>query len=150
MSHALRTTLWIALPVLILGAAALYLVENPDSHSESSYTLAAVERGDLTLSVSATGALSPLVTVLVGSQVSGTIEKVHVDFNSQVRKGDVIAQIEPSLFEAKVAQEQANYDSTKADQGEFFTDWHVERAAPVCVLGHAAAFELFGLKNPDR
>jgi HlyD family secretion protein len=84
--------------------------------SQPSYALATVERGELTLSVSATGALSPLITVLVGSQVSGAIEKVYVDFNSQVRKGDVIAQIEPSLFNAKVAQEQANVDSAKATQ----------------------------------
>lgn len=116
MSRRVRNTLWIAAPLLIFGAAGLYLAGEPGDVSEPSYTLAKVERGELTLSVSATGALSPLITVLVGSQVSGAIEKVHVDFNSQVRKGDVIAQIEPSLFKAKVAQEQASFDSAKADQ----------------------------------
>lgn len=116
MSRSVKIALWIVAPLLIIGAAGLYLAEKPRDVSEPSYTLATVERGDLTLSVSATGALSPLITVLVGSQVSGTIEKVNVDFNSQVKKGDVIAQIEPSLFEAKVAQEQANFDSAKADQ----------------------------------
>ncbi|MGI9320080.1 MAG: efflux RND transporter periplasmic adaptor subunit [Thiogranum sp.] len=116
MSRRVRITLWIAAPLLIFGAAGLYLAGKPRDVSEPSYTLATVERGDLTLSVSATGALSPLITVLVGSQVSGTIEKVNVDFNSQVKKGDVIAQIEPSLFKAKVAQEQANFDSARADQ----------------------------------
>jgi len=75
-----------------------------------------VEQGDLTLSVSATGTVNPLITVVVGSQVSGTIETVLADFNSQVKKGDVIAQIEPSLFRAKVAQEQANLDSAEAEQ----------------------------------
>lgn len=116
MSRRVRNALWIAAPLLIFGAAGLYLAGKPGDVSEPSYTLAKVERGELTLSVSATGALSPLITVLVGSQVSGAIEKVHVDFNSQVRKGDVIAQIEPSLFKAKVAQEQASFDSAKADQ----------------------------------
>jgi len=116
MSRRVKITLWIAAPLLIFGAAGLYLAGKPRDVSQPSYTLATVERGDLTLSVSATGALSPLITVLVGSQVSGTIEKVNVDFNSQVKKGDVIAQIEPSLFNAKVAQEQANFDSAKADQ----------------------------------
>jgi HlyD family secretion protein len=101
---------------LIVGASSLYLAGKPTPVSVPSYTLATVERGELTLSVSATGTLSPLITVLVGSQVSGAIEKVHADFNSQVNKGDVIAQIEPSLFNAKVAQEQANFDSTKAAQ----------------------------------
>ena len=116
MLRRVRNALWIAAPLLIFGAAGLYLAGKPGDVSEPSYTLAKVERGELTLSVSATGALSPLITVLVGSQVSGAIEKVHVDFNSQVRKGDVIAQIEPSLFKAKVAQEQASFDSAKADQ----------------------------------
>jgi HlyD family secretion protein len=116
MSRRVKTALWIAAPLLIVGAAGLYLAGKPIEDSQPSYMLATVERGELTLSVSATGALSPLITVLVGSQVSGAIEKVHVDFNSQVRKGDVIAQIEPSLFNAKVAQEQANVDSAKATQ----------------------------------
>lgn len=116
MSRRVKTAVWIAVLLLIIAAAGLYLAGKPIDDSKPSYTLAAVERGELTLSVSATGALSPLITVLVGSQVSGAIEKVHVDFNSQVRKGDVIAQIEPSLFKAKVAQEQANFDSAKADQ----------------------------------
>ena len=48
--------------------------------------------------MSATGTLSPLITVLVGSQASGTIQHVYADFNSEVKKGDVVAQIEPSLF----------------------------------------------------
>ena len=112
----MKSSFWIAVSLIILGAAIWYLVGRPTVVSEPSYTLARVERGDLTLSVSATGTLSPLITVLVGSQVSGAIEKVHVGFNSQVKKGDVIAQIEPSLFDAKVAQEQANFDSAKAAQ----------------------------------
>jgi HlyD family secretion protein len=116
MSRSIKTTIWITSAMLIIGAAGLYLAARPGEVSQPSYTLAKVERGELTLSVSATGAMNPLITVLVGSQVSGTIEKVQVDFNSQVRKGDVIAQIEPSLFQAKVAQEQANYDSAKAGQ----------------------------------
>lgn len=114
MSRSLKTTLWLAAVLLIAGLASLYIARKPVAVAEPSYTLAKVERGELTLSVSATGTLSPLITVLVGSQVSGTIEKVNADFNSLVKKGDIIAQIEPSLFNAQVAQEQANLESARA------------------------------------
>jgi len=81
---------------------------------EVVFTLAKVERGSLSATVSATGTLNPLVTVQVGSQVSGRIERIAVDFNSPVQKGDVIAQIEPSLFKTEVAQAQANRQSAQA------------------------------------
>jgi HlyD family secretion protein len=81
------------------------------------YDVAKIERGELVASVSATGTLSPLITVQVGSQVSGTIHRLHADFNSQVRKGDLIAEIEPSLFEADVAQTEANLRSAEAALG---------------------------------
>jgi HlyD family secretion protein len=115
MSRSLKITLWIAV-LCVAVLSGLHFAGQPTAVSERSYKLAEVKRGELTLSVSATGTLSPLITVQVGSQVSGTIESVHADFNSQVTKGEVIAQIEPSLFEAKVAQERANFDSAEADQ----------------------------------
>jgi HlyD family secretion protein len=86
------------------------------------YGVAKIERGELVASVSATGTLSPLITVQVGSQVSGTIHRLHADFNSQVRKGDLIAEIEPSLFEADVAQTEANLRSAEAALGKAEVD----------------------------
>ncbi len=102
--------------LLVAGASGLYVVEREPAAPEAPHAFVTVERGDLQTSVSATGALSPLITVLVGSQVSGIIDKVYVDFNSQVRAGDAIAQIEPSLFNAQVAQAQANYERAVAAQ----------------------------------
>jgi HlyD family secretion protein len=99
--------------LLLLAAVGLYL-RSDETEFVPVYSLVSIERGDLMSSVSATGTLRPLITVQVGSQASGTIEKVTVDFNSQVRKGQMIAQIEPSLFRAQVAQAQANHESAKA------------------------------------
>jgi HlyD family secretion protein len=84
----------------------------------------AVTRGELVATVSATGTLSPLITVLVGSQVSGTIQSLSADFNQPVKTGEVIAQIEPSLFKAKVAEARANLDSARAarDKAEVEAD----------------------------
>lgn len=114
MSRRSKITLWVAAFLLIAGASSLYVGGQDTAVRTPSYALATVERGELTLSVSASGTLSPLITVQVGSQLSGTLEKVYADFNSQVKKGDVIAQIEPSLFKAQVAQAQANFDSAVA------------------------------------
>ena len=114
MSRRSKITLWVAAFLLIAGASSLYVGGQDTAVRTPSYALATVERGELTLSVSASGTLSPLITVQVGSQLSGTLEKVYADFNDQVKKGDVIAQIEPSLFKAQVAQAQANFDSAVA------------------------------------
>ena len=72
-------------------------------------------RGDVVDTVGATGALEAVTTVQVGSQVSGIIEALHADFNSIVRAGDVIARLEPSLFESQVEQARANLARSEAD-----------------------------------
>ncbi|WP_049778398.1 efflux RND transporter periplasmic adaptor subunit [Anaeromyxobacter sp. K] len=78
------------------------------SAGEVHYETARVDRGRVVAKVTATGTLSALVTVQVGSQVSGRISELRADFNSRVRKGEVIARIDPQLFRAAVAQAQAN------------------------------------------
>src|SRR2546428_775997 len=78
------------------------------------YKLARVEQGPLTAAVSATGNLNAVITVQVGSQVSGQIKALFVDFNSIVKKGQVVARIDPDIFEAKVNQAKADLDSAKA------------------------------------
>ena len=103
---------WLSLMVLI-GAVAMYLYE-PEEEESPTYSTVAVSRGDLVATVSATGTLSSLITVLVGSQVSGTIQSLSADFNMPVKTGDVIAQIEPSLFKANVAEAQAKLKSAEA------------------------------------
>ena len=76
---------------------------------------ATVTQGDIVDTVGATGALEAVTTVDVGSQVSGMIEELSVDFNSIVRKGDVIMRLDPSLFETQVAQARANLIRAEAD-----------------------------------
>ena len=116
MSRSVKIGLWTTAAVLVaIGAWVAIQSEEPAVEGPKSFALAQVERGDLTLEVSATGTLSPLTTVLVGSQVSGTIEHVYADYNSKVKKGQVIAQIEASLFEAQVAQAQAKFESAVAE-----------------------------------
>jgi HlyD family secretion protein len=94
--------------VLLLAAACLTSCGRGDSQSDSSYITAPVERGRLVARVTATGTLSALVTVEVGSQVSGRIQELFADFNTPVKKGQLIARIDPHLFQAAVDQARAN------------------------------------------
>src|SRR2546427_7532357 len=78
------------------------------------YRMVRVERGPLTAAVSATGNLNAVITVQVGSQVSGQIKELRVDFNSIVKKNQVIARIDEDIFVAKVNQAKADLDSSRA------------------------------------
>jgi HlyD family secretion protein len=93
------------LVVVALGAGIYYYSTKPQA---PTYKTAKVERGDLVSAVAATGNLAAVVTVQVGTQVSGTIQKLYVDFNSKVVKGQTIAQIDPALFLAQVDQSRGN------------------------------------------
>jgi HlyD family secretion protein len=74
-----------------------------------------VTKGSIQQTVTATGSVNAVTTVLVGTQVSGTIKTLYVDFNSRVKKGQLIAQIDPSTFESQVQQAQANLFSAQAN-----------------------------------
>jgi HlyD family secretion protein len=80
-----------------------------------TYRTDPVTRGDIEQAVTATGTVNAVTTVLVGTQVSGTIKTLYVDFNSRVKKGQLIAQIDPSTFESQVLQAQANLLSAQAN-----------------------------------
>src|SRR5215212_1103759 len=84
----------------------------------AEYMTAKVERGSLRNSVTATGTLQAVTTVQVGSQASGTISALYVDFNSTVKKGQVIAQLDPSTTQAQVEQARANVLQARASLGQ--------------------------------
>ncbi len=98
--------------LMIAGLAGFLLYKRTP---EISYKTAKVECGTIVASVAATGNLSAVTTVQVGTQVSGTIQKLYVDYNSRVKKGQAIAEIDPSLFNASVEQSQGNFLSAEAN-----------------------------------
>jgi HlyD family secretion protein len=99
---------------LLLGAGVWGYLYAQSRNSSPKYRLAQVERGPLTAAVSATGNLNAVITVQVGSQVSGQIKELLVDFNSVVKKGQVIARIDPQIFEAQVNQAKADVETARA------------------------------------
>src|SRR5881396_2807886 len=98
----------------LVGAGVWAYLYTQSIGNAPRYRLARVERGPLTAAVSATGNLNAVITVQVGSQVSGQIKELLVDFNSVVEKSQVIARIDPDIFGAKVTQAKADLDSAQA------------------------------------
>jgi HlyD family secretion protein len=99
--------------VVVLVAAA-FLLRQCTRGSSVTYQTAPVTRGPITQAVTATGTLNPVQNVQVGSQVSGNIQKLFVDFNSTVKAGQVIAQIDPVVFQANVNQAEGDLANTRA------------------------------------
>jgi HlyD family secretion protein len=111
--HLTKPLIGILLLATLIGGG-WYLLHEPDSEATPTYSEAHVGRGAISAVVSATGTLNPINTVQVGSQVSGSIQYLYVDFNDQVKQGQIIAQIDPALFVARRAEAQANLKSAEA------------------------------------
>ena len=107
-----KPRLLIAASLLIGTAIFLFARRGGDS---ASYSTSPVEHGDIFQVVDATGTINAVTTVQVGSQVSGVISELHADFNSHVSKGDIIAQIEPALFQGAFAQAKADLENAEAN-----------------------------------
>lgn len=99
--------------VLVIGTGGYYLLKGRGDGVR--FRTEKVTRGDIRAAVTATGTMNAVVTVLVGTQVSGSIKQLFVDFNSPVRKGQLLAQIDPALQQAKVEQARANLQSAAAN-----------------------------------
>src|SRR3989441_4728533 len=98
----------------LVGAGVWAYLYTQSIGNAPKHRLARSERGPLAAAVSATGSLNAVVTVQVGSQISGQIKELLVDFNSVVKKGEVVARINPDIFEARVNQARADLASAKA------------------------------------
>ena len=104
----------IAGAAVVLGVAGAAYWHFSGSQAPQGFRLAKIERGDLVAAVSSTGTLNPVVSVQVGSQVSGQVKEIFVDYNSVVKKGDVIARIDPDSFTLRVNQAMADLEAGRA------------------------------------
>lgn len=118
---ARHPSLWIRRGVLavvvlaVLGVGAYAYQQRDAKAAAGAYRTAQVERGDIRVSISATGTLAAISTVDVGSQISGQVTDVLVDFNDRVRRDQIIARIDPSTFQAQIAQGAASVASARAN-----------------------------------
>lgn len=102
-----------AIVVLLIGAGLWIVLKNKSG--QIRYTAVPVQSGSLQAMVTATGTVNAVKTVSVGTQISGTVKAIHVDYNSQVKKGQIIAEIDPSIHQAQVDQAKANLLAAKAN-----------------------------------
>jgi len=103
-----------AVALAVVGGGLWYWKGRKADAAEGAYRTAPVERGNIRVAISATGTLSAISTVTVGSQISGQVTDVRVDFNSPVKKGDVLARIDPKTYEAQIEQGTAQIASARA------------------------------------
>ncbi len=108
------TAKWLA-GLTALAAAGLIGAYNFRSSDPARYLTATIEQGDIRDEVEATGVINAVITVQVGSQVSGTIAKLNADFNSQVHRGEIVALIDPALFQGAVDQANADLENARAN-----------------------------------
>ena len=104
----MKKTLLALLVICAIGGGAYAYYHYRESGPKFTVTTAPITRGDVVDSVGATGTLQAVTTVQVGSQVSGTIQALYADYNSLVKKGQVLARLDPSLFATQIEQAQAN------------------------------------------
>lgn len=98
----------------LIALAATYVALRPAGARTVAYETAPLARGDLRTSISATGTMQAVLTVQVGSQVTGRIQSLHADFNSIVRRGQVIARIDPATYEATLVRARADREDARA------------------------------------
>jgi HlyD family secretion protein len=109
--------LWFVIGGAVVLAALGWTMFGPAAE-KPAYRLERVDRGDVLVTISATGTVNAVTTVQVGSQVSGTIARLYADFNSEVRQGQLLAQLDPTFLQATVSEQRANVERASAQVHE--------------------------------
>jgi len=115
----------------VIALIGLFAAFGLNHGNQAQHFTAKVEKGEIHDVVEATGTINAVITVQVGSQVSGTIAKLNVDFNSRVRKGDVVALIDPALFQGALLQTAADLENAKANLAAAKANLEKAKAAAV-------------------
>ncbi|HEV7507016.1 MAG TPA: efflux RND transporter periplasmic adaptor subunit [Thermoanaerobaculia bacterium] len=114
-NHKQRRWLIAAIVVVAVVLVVLFFLRRGKGGGGDNYRTEAVSRGNITMTVNATGTLSAVTTVQVGSQVSGIIAKLYADFNSQVKQGQLLAELDPTPFQQTVDQRRADVTKSQVD-----------------------------------
>src|SRR5512135_1272870 len=107
---------WIAIAVLVLVGGGYWLLRGQKkADGAEKYRTETVDNGEVAMTVTATGTISAVTTVQVGSQVSGIVARLYADFNSPVKKGQLLAELDPTPFQQTIAQRSADLDKAQVD-----------------------------------
>lgn len=114
MKKRISRNISIGIAVLLAAGGGIWWFIPKNEPAEARYATVTAERGAITQSVSANGTLNPVVLVSVGSQISGIVKKLHADFNDQVKAGQVLLELDPTLTHAQLLQSEANIANAQA------------------------------------
>lgn len=114
MSRSLKKTLYWLLILAAAAGAYYFYAQSQLPRSEEQYRLQQLMRGDVTQTISANGTLNPVTLVNVGTQVSGRVSKLYVDFNDEVEEGQVLLELDDALFKAQIAEAQGAVNNASA------------------------------------
>jgi HlyD family secretion protein len=135
-----RSRVILAATLLVLVAVILVWFVPRERRQVAPYRTEPVQRGDILVQVSATGTLDAVTTVQVGSQITGTIDALYADFNSQVKRGQVLALIDPTFLKAQVAQSEADLEKARVAQRQAERD--LARQSPLREQGLASQADI--------
>ena len=110
-----KTIIWIAVAAIAVLGIGYFALSGDSSDSKVNFVKAKVTRGDVSSTITATGKIEPVTEVEVGTQVSGIIDKIYVDYNSEVKKGQLIAEMDKITLMSDLNSQQANYNGQKAN-----------------------------------
>jgi HlyD family secretion protein len=127
--------------LLVVAVAGYFTIRQVRQPTEAKYRLQRVDRGNVTMTVTATGTISAVTTVLVGSQVSGIIASLHADFNSPVKKGQVLADLDPTPFQAQVEQRRADVRQAEVQMQNAGVSFHRQEQLLAQSLASQADFD---------
>ncbi len=134
-----RRSLTVFIVVAVVAVAAVIFLRFGRKSGAGEFRTAAVQRGSISSTVTATGTLNPVTTVQVGSQISGTVAELHADFNSRVRRGQLIALIDTTFLAASVRDAEANVERAQAEGKQANID--LERAKALQERGLNSKFD---------
>lgn len=110
-----KKVILIGIIVIIVAGVAIWIFSTQNTKQKISYITATVSKSDISNSVTATGTIEPVTEVEVGTQVSGIIDNIYVDYNSTVTKGQLIAEMDKATLQSELASARATYDGNKAE-----------------------------------
>jgi HlyD family secretion protein len=114
MSRSLKKTLFWLLTLAIIAGAWYFYVQSKTPRPEEQYRFQALTRGNITQTISANGTLNPVTLVNVGTQVSGRVSRIYVDFNDEVKEGQLLLELDDSLFKAQIEEAQGSVNNARA------------------------------------
>ena len=110
-----KKIIFIGLAVIVVVGGGIWFFRGSKAKHKITYVTATVGKADISNSVTATGTIEPVTEVEVGTQVSGIIDKIYVDYNSVVTKGELIAEMDKATLQSELASAKATYDGNKAE-----------------------------------